>query len=1045
MRIGAKAERRQITVLFCDLVDSSSLAEALDPEDYRKVLIPFHTACRTVVEQLGGRVSQYLGDGVLIVFGHPHAHEDDAIRAARAALTILRQVQGIALPPQASSQRLHVRIGIATGLVVVGDGSTAGPDGHEPFSGQTPILAQRLQALASENGILISENTYRIVAERFECSELGPHRLKGFSEPEPVWSVTAERRSTSRFRRQTVSPLIGRQAEVQRLVDLWREAQEGGGRGVLVSGEAGIGKSRLLRGLLDRIGFAPRDTLLFQCESLYASTAFHPVIGRIRRAAGIANDDATPVKYDKLQAWYGDAAQNADALPLLGSMLSLPEDPRYPLPEQSAQLHKARLFEVLLEFLVHAAARKPLVIVLEDAHWIDPTTEEFVALLCQRIRDFRALLVCTCRPDYDPDWLARARVERLELAPLAQADAAELAKSVSAGKLDEYALQQVVGMADGVPLFIEELTKFVAEKSRDHALPKIPARLRDPLTERLDQVGEARLVAQVASVIGRQFSYVLMTSVYQGTEKALGDGLRRLQQAELIHAAPAVGDAWSEGGVATGSNTESEALATTYVFKHALLQEAAYETLLRDFRPELHRRTAEALEALFPQTVRDEPEVLAHHWTEAGQAEKGAAGWLRAGQLAAERCQYREAIARLRRGLALVPSIADGHVRRAQELALIVALGPALSSAEGGGTAEVNRLYARAMELCNETPLSTLHFGAHWGWWRTTMDHRTGRTRADTLLALAARLDRPELTLQAHHCQWATLYMVGRHRECCRHIEAGLAIYDGTRDRAHAASYGGHDARVCALGESALANWMLGSYAAAEQSARAALQWSAAINHVGSRLHAMDYAMVLQAFRRDLAAVRAQAQAMFDFASEQRLPVPRAKAQFFEGWTRALQGDLAAGIAEMTDGIGAVRAADTAHDFTLYYEMLAEAYELAGDPDKGLEAVREAFSISELKGIVYWNAELERRRGRLLAARGEREAARQAFEAALACARTQDARSLELRAAIALYQLRRDQGERPQASILRVACESLRDQPQTADLAQARALLEAGS
>ncbi|MGH8664388.1 MAG: hypothetical protein ACREUX_08975, partial [Burkholderiales bacterium] len=455
-------------------------------------------------------------------------------------------------------------------------------------------------------------------------------------------------------------------------------------------------------------------------------------------------------------------------------------------------------------------------------------------------------------------------------------------------------------------------------------------------------------------------------------------------------------------------------------------------------------RTAEALEALFPHTVRDEPEVLAHHWTEAGQAEKGATGWLRAGQLAAERCQYREAIARLRRGLALVPSIANAHVRRAQELALIVALGPALSTAEGGGTAEVNRLYARAMELCNETPLSTLHFGAHWGWWRTTMDHRTGRTRADKLLSLAARIDKPELMLQAHHCQWATLYMLGQHQECCRHTEAGLAIYDATRDRAHAASYGGHDARVCALGESALANWMLGSYALAAQRAQAALQWSGSINHVGSRLHAMDYVMVLHTFQRDLAAVRAQAQAMFDFASEQRLPVPRAKAQFFQGWACALQGNLAEGIAEMTDGIGAVRAADTAHDFTLYYQMLAEAYELAGYPDKGLEAVREAFLISELKGIVYWNAELERTRGRLLAASGEPDAAKQAFEAALACAQAQGARSLALRAAIALCQLNGDDSEQLRQSILRPVYESLQAEPETADLAQARSALEIG-
>jgi predicted ATPase/class 3 adenylate cyclase len=1045
MTIGSNAERRQVTVLFCDLVDSSGLAEALDPEDYRKVLLPFHSACKAAVERFGGRVSQYLGDGVLAVFGHPHAHEDDAVHATRAALLILTRVQTIALPAQAPTQHLAVRIGIATGLVVVGDGTAAGPDGHEPFSGQTPILAQRLQALAAHNGVLVSENTHRIVGERFECTALGSHRLKGFSEPERVWSVTAERRSALRFvGRDAIPPLIGRQAELDRLTQLWRDAREGRGRAVFILGEAGIGKSRLVRGLLDASALTSRDTLLFQCEPLYANTALHPVIQRIRRAAGIASEDPGALKFDKLRAWYGDEAANADALPLLAALLSIEGDERFPLPEESAQRHKARLFEVLIQYLVRAASRRALVIVLEDAHWIDPTTDEFLGFLCRRIRDLRLLLICTSRPDYDSQWLADADVDRMELAPLRRNDAAELANTISAGKLDAYALQQVIGMADGVPLFVEELAKFVADESRNQVQPSIPARLRDPLTERLDQVGEARLVAQVASVIGRQFSYVLMTSVYQGTEKALGEGLRRLQQAELIQAAPGTPDAWGEGAVETAAHTGSPAIAATYVFKHALLQEAAYETLLRDFRPELHRRTAEALEALFPQTVRDEPEVLAHHWTEAGQAEKGAAAWLRAGQLAAERCQYREAIARLRRGLALVASIANPHVRRAQELALLVALGPVLSTAEGGGTAEVNELYARAMELCNETPLSTLHFVAHWGWWRTTMDHHTGRTRADKLLALATRLAKPELLLQAHHCQWATLYMIGQHRECCRHIEAGLAIYDGTRDRAHAASYGGHDARVCALGESALASWMLGGYALARERAQAALQWSAAINHVGSRLHAMDYAMVLRTFERDVDAVRSQAQAMFDFATEQRLPVPRAKAQFFLGWARALQGDCGQGIAEMTDGIAAVRAADTAHDFTLYYEMLAEVYELAGLTDEGLNAVREGFSISEANGIVYWNAELHRRQGRLLAACGERDAARQAYERALDCARSQEARTLALRAAIALC--RSPQGPSDaDRRVLRPIYDSLPAEHATAELAEARMLLGTGA
>jgi predicted ATPase len=319
------------------------------------------------------------------------------------------------------------------------------------------------------------------------------------------------------------------------------------------------------------------------------------------------------------------------------------------------------------------------------------------------------------------------------------------------------------------------------------------------------------------------------------------------------------------------------------------------------------------------------------------------------------------------------------------------------------------------------------------------MDHRTGRARADRLLALASRLDQPELTLQAHHCQWATLYMVGQHRKCCEHIEAGLGLYDATRDRGHAAFYGGHDARVCALGEAGLAQWMLGRYASALEHSQAALQWSVTINHVGSRLHAIDYAMVLHKFRRDYAEVRAQAQAMLEFAAEQRLPVPQAKARFFLGWVRVLEGDPAGGIEEMTEGIAAVRAADTAHDFTLYCEMLGEAHELLEQPEEGIAAVREGFSISELKGIVYWNPELYRRLGGLQLLAGNREAARKAYEEAFACARSQDACSLELRAAIALCRLGgAEAGER-----LRPVYASLQGAVETDDLAQARRMLEA--
>lgn len=1033
MRKGSPADRRQITILFCDVVDSSRLAA--DPEKHQDVIQPYHAACNAIIERFGGRVSQFLGDGVLCVFGHPHAHEDDALHATQAGIALAQRIPRLPLPPGLGNERLAVRVGIATGLVATGDGAGAGPDGHAPYGGQAPILAQRLQDLAPENGVLIARNTYSIVGERFDCVHLGTRTLKGLAEPEEVWRVLSEQHSDTRyFSRPGTGPLVGRQVELSRLMQLWGEVRHGSGRAILISGEAGIGKSRLLQTLLEQIDPGHVDVRQFQCDPLYVNTALYPMIERIRRSAGISGDDPESVKFDKLKTWHGD--RRDDAVAMLGALLSLSPDERHPLPVLSPQRYKEKLFELLVEHLFEVVGHRPLIAVFEDIHWIDPTTEEFITLLISRMPALPVLLLFTSRPDYEPKW----SVERCELQPMKRQDAIELVKSVAGAELDSHAIEQVVDMADGVPLFIEELTKFVSETSRSRGVADIPARLRDPLTARLDQVGEARLIAQVASVIGRQFSYVLLTSVVQGAEKSVDEGLRRLEQAELIHAAEPSSYGWSEAPTGTLTENDGGIAATTFVFKHALLQKAAYDSLLHRVRPELHRRTAEALEALFPQTVRDEPELLAHHWTEAGNPEKGAAAWLLAGQLASERCEYREAIARLRRGLALVPSISNEHVRRSQELALILALGPALIMTEGAGTEEVGRLYARAMELCNHTPLSPMHFVAHWGWWRTTMDHRTGRARADKLLALAERLNKPELSLQAHHCQWATLYMVGQYRECCEHVEAGLRLYDGTRDRVHSALYGGHDARVCGLGESALANWMFGHYDLARKRAEAALEWSSAISHVGSRVHAMDYALVLHKFGRDFAAVQSQAQTLLEFATEQRLRVPCGKAQFFRGWARAMQGAVAEGLEEMLDGIASERAADTPHDFTLYFEMLAEVHALAGRLDESLDAVRDAFAIAERHGIVYWNAELHRRLGEVMSLRGDRDDAEAELHRALECARSQEARSLELRAAIALARLQKEPSDSIRA-LLQSACAWFPQATRTPDLENAHALL----
>ncbi|HET7160165.1 MAG TPA: hypothetical protein VFI62_14295, partial [Burkholderiales bacterium] len=534
---------------------------------------------------------------------------------------------------------------------------------------------------------------------------------------------------------------------------------------------------------------------------------------------------------------------------------------------------------------------------------------------------------------------------------------------------------------------------------------------------RLDQLGSAKFIAQVAGAIGREFSYELLEAVALLPSVRLRAGLQVLEQSGLVYAEPRLP-------------------VESYVFKHALVQEAAYQSLLRSRRRELHQRIAEALESRFPQTVRDAPELLAHHWTEAGAAEQAVASWLSAGQRASERSEYREAIGHLRRGLDLISRLSDAEEQRNRELALLLALGPALIVADGAGTPEVGRVYTRALELCSALPESPPHFVAHWGWWRVSMDHRMGRERADKLLVLANNIGDQSLLVQAHHSQWATLYMLGAHQECCRHIQAGLQLYDPDQHHGHAALYGGHDARVCGLGERALARWMLGHAEDALSHAQSAQAWAREVRHVGSQAHAMDYAVVLHKFRRDVGAVYECAEKLVSYAAEQKLRVHRAKSAFFRGWARSQLHDVGEGLREMLAAIASEKTTDTPGDFTVYYEMIAETYGRVGRYDEGLRAVEEAFTQAARCGIVFWNAELHRRRGELLLRAGEsREAAFACFEEALACARAQEALALELRAAVSLAQWYRDEGEAQMAqALLRPVLERFSEGFNTPDL-----------
>ena len=1027
-------ERRQLTVLFCDLVGSTMLANRLDPEEMRDLIRAYQTACTSVIRRFDGTISRYMGDGILALFGYPRAHEDDAERAVRSGLDIINAIAPLAVPGGAGEpEPLAVRIGIATGLVVAGDLVGEGSAEEEAVVGETPNLAARLQALAMPNSVVIAVGTRALIGEHFDCADLGVHALKGFADPVRAWRVLAPRLVNSRFEAAQpvgVSPLVGRKEHLAWLLRLWQEATQHHGRVALLAGEAGIGKSRIVEALRERIHDAPHVMLRYQCSPHYVNTALYPVIQQTENASNIGREDTPAVKLAKLAAWLPAGLDSGDSVALLGALLSIPNDARFPAPAMSPQLQKDRTFGLLLDLMRRLATERPVLVVVEDLHWMDPTTHEFLGRLIALVGSMNVLIVLTFRPEFATDWRDLPNVEHRELERLTPEDALDLAVQVAGARhLPRLLIEQVVARTDGVPLFVEELTRALLGgglTGANMSLPpySIPFTLQDSLMSRLDQLGPAKLVAQVAGAIGREFSCEMLETIVPFSRERLLEDLRVLEQTGLVRE--------RRGGA-----------APVYMFKHALVQEVAYQSMLYPRRRQLHARIAEVLESRFPQTARDAPELVAHHWTEAGVAERAIASWLAAGLRASERSEYREAIGHLRRGLTLIPRLGDAGEQRERELELLLALGPALITTEGGGAPEVGTLYARALELCEGSPESTAHFAAHWGWWRASMDLRTGRERADKMFALARTIGEPALLLQGHHCQWATLYMLGAHDECCRHIEDGLQLYDPARHHSFAALYGGHDARVCALGERALARWMLGRPREALKDVQSALDWAQELRHVGSRAHAMDYALVLHKFRRDAGAVAACAGELVAFASEQHLRDHSAKGAFFRGWARAMLEDLAGGLGEMLDGMAAFEGVGTPEDVSVYYEMLAEAYSRAGRYDDGLRAVADAFAQTERCGILFWNAELHRRRGELLlAAGGQNDAAAACFRDALTCAREQGAHALELRAASSLARWHSKVGEAPvAAAILRPVYARLAD-VDTLDAVDARQLLE---
>jgi class 3 adenylate cyclase len=1025
------AERRQLTVMFCDLVGSTALASRLDPEDLREVIGAYHKRVAETIGRFDGFVAKYMGDGVLVYFGYPEAHEDDAERAVRAGLAVIGAISGLA-----TSEPLNVRLGIASGLVVVGDLIGEGSAQEQSVVGETPNLAARLQALAQAGALVIAESTRQQIGSLFEVEDLGPQRLAGFAESQPAWRVLGESSVVSRFEalRSAATPLVGRDEELDLLLRRWQQAKAGEGRVVMVSGEPGIGKSRLTAELSQCIQNDQHARLRYFCSPHHQDSALYPFIVHLERAAGFARDDAVDRKLGKLQALLAPAMPSDDELELLAELLSLPNTAAD--LNLSPQRKREMLFEALLSLLEALAGSRPVLMVFEDAHWVDPTSRELLDLTLNRVSRLPVLVVVTFRPEFQPAWSGQPHVTTLALNRLGGREGAALVEGVTgAADLSREIIGEIVERADGVPLFVEELTKAVLESadprnrvaavlttSRSSAL-SIPATLHASLIARLDRLGpSAKEAAQIGAVLGREFGYDLIERVAQRPAAELRAGLDRLAEAGLLFCR----------GVAPHSS---------YLFKHALVQDAAYSTLLRVRRQDLHARVAAVIEHYFADLVDGQPELLAHHLTAAGAAERAVDQWLRAGQHAAARLAHLEAIRHFERGLATLAALPEGAARDGREIELQLARGLSLFTAQGYASAGAAEAYARARELAEQRSDPQRLFMAVYGLWQSA----NGAGRILDCRKLSARLQQltegkaDDLLLEAHHSAWATSLFAGEPLAAQEHSKAGRRIYDPDRHRSHRLLYGGHDPGVCAAKVAAQAQWLLGYPDKALLLDNEALALAEHIAHPFSLLDGLLFTIMLRLDRGEPALALQQLEAAEALAAEQRLGF-NFEPRFLRGAILSAQGAHEEGSACLRAGLasrlGAMR-------FRLYgVAKLAAALTRHGEHGSALVAVREGLSTQERTGHRQWDAELHRLEGIALAGLNRREEGQCALEQALRVARRQQAKSYELRAAASLARLWSEQGRRTEArDLLAPIYGWFTEGFDTADLKEAKALL----
>src|SRR6516165_10081872 len=1012
------AERRQVTVMFSDLVGSTALSSRMDPEDLREVISVYQKCAAEAVRRFGGFVARYMGDGVLVYFGYPEAHEDDAERAVRAGLELITAV--IALKTTAS---LQTRVSIATGLVVVGDLFGSGEAQERGIVGKTPNLAARLQEIAEPNTVVIDEATRRLLGNLFELRGLGARDLKGVGERVRAW--VALRASTVESRFEALHPsgltaLVGREEETDLLLRRWSRTKSGEGQVVLISGEAGIGKSRLTAALLENLAPEPHTRLRYFCSPQHTDSAFSPIIGQMERAAELLHDDTPQQKFDKLDALLAQASTSIQDAALFAEMLSLPNDGRYPALELIPEQRRQKTMEALTAQIETLSRQKPVLMIFEDAQWADPTSLEAFGRVVDRIRTLRLLLLVTFRPEFDAPWVGRPYVTARIINRLAEHEAgAMIDRIVGNRQLSASIRQDIIERTDGIPLFVEEMTKAVLEAGSETAAARaiaairslalaVPASLYASLMARLDRLGgPAKELAQIAAVIGREFSYALLTSVVRQPEAELRSALDRLIAAGLLF----------RRGVPPHA---------TYLFKHALVQDSAYGTLLRESRRALHARIAETIESEFTETAESRPELLARHWTEAGQIEKAAALWGKAGQRSAERSAVVEAAEQLKRALDLIATLPGSPARRREEIKLQVALITPLLHVSGYATPETRaaveraRLLIEQAEALGEPPEDPLLlFSVLYGSWAANIvafNSDVMRELAVQFLAVADKQRAKGPLMIGHRLMGLSLLHTGDIAGGRVHLDRAFSLYDPAEHRPLATRFG-QDVGAATLCWRSIACWLLGYPQDAFIDIEHALKIAREIGHSATLLYLLNFST----WPHIQCGNYVEANALLDEFTALK---DETGSLFWEAWgmvqrgcVLALTGKASDAVQTITSGVAAIRSTAATMWMPLWLSYLTRANAEIGQFDAARRCIGEAMTVVETTKETWYAAEVNRIAGEIALLSPEPDVAKAEayFERALAVARAQQAKSWELRAAMSIARLWCDQDKRNQA------------------------------